>query len=93
MALRRSRVMRLLLGGIILAGLGAGAAAVAFYLAFLRDLPDLRTLEDYRPAVTTWVLDRNGVPIGEFFEYRRRVIPLAEVPEPVSNQLRTRSFG
>jgi penicillin-binding protein 1A len=75
--------MRWLLGGIILAGLGAGAAAVAFYLAFLRDLPDFRTLEDYRPAVTTWVLDRNGVPIAEFFEYRRRVIPLAEVPELV----------
>jgi penicillin-binding protein 1A len=75
--------MRLLLGGVILAGLGAGAAAVAFYLAFLRDLPDFRTLEDYRPALTTWVLDRNGVPIAEFFEYRRRVIPLAEVPDLV----------
>ena len=83
MALRRSRAMRLLLGGVILAGLGAGAAAVAFYLAFLRDLPDFRTLEDYRPALTTRVLDRNSVPIAEFFEYRRQVIPLAEVPELV----------
>ncbi len=83
MALRRSRAMRLLLGGVILAGLGAGAAGVAFYLAFLRDLPDFRTLEDYRPALTTRVLDRNSVPIAEFFEYRRQVIPLAEVPESV----------
>ena len=83
MPLRRSRVMRLLLGGIILIVLGAGAAAVAFHLAFLRDLPDFRTLEDYRPALTTTVLDRNGLPIAEFYEYRRRVIPLAEVPELV----------
>jgi penicillin-binding protein 1A len=83
MALRRSRARRLLLGGVILAGLGAGAAAVAFYLAFLRDLPDFRTLKDYRPPLTTTVLDRNGIPIAEFYEYRRRVIPLPEVPEPV----------
>jgi penicillin-binding protein 1A len=75
--------MRVLLGGVILAGLGAGAAAVAFYLAFLRDLPDFRTLEDYQPPVTSTVLDRNGVPIAEFYEYRRRVIPLPEVPELV----------
>jgi penicillin-binding protein 1A len=75
--------MRLLLGGVVLIVLGAGAAAAAFYLAFLRDLPDLRTLEDYRPALTTTVLDRNGIPIAEFYEYRRRVIPLSEVPELV----------
>jgi penicillin-binding protein 1A len=75
--------MQLLLGGVVLAGLGAGAGAVAFYLAFLRDLPDFRTLEDYRPALTTAVVDRNGIPIGEFYEYRRRLTPLSEVPELV----------
>jgi penicillin-binding protein 1A len=75
--------MRWLLGGIVLIVLGAGAAGVAFYLAFLRDLPDFRTLEDYRPALTTTVLDRNGLPIGEFYEYRRQLIPLSEVPELV----------
>lgn len=83
MALRRSRVIRVLLAGAILMGLGGAAAAVAFRLAFLSDLPDLRTLEDYRPALTSTVLDRNGVPIGELYEYRRRVIPLSEVPERV----------
>jgi penicillin-binding protein 1A len=75
--------MRLLLAGVVLIVLGAAAAAFAFYLTFLRDLPDFRTLEDYRPALTTTVLDRNGVPIGEFYEYRRRLIPLSEVPEGV----------
>jgi len=43
----------------------------------------LRTLEDYRPALTSMVLDRNGIPIGELYEYRRRMIPLSEVPERV----------
>ena len=83
MALRRSRVMRVLLGGVILLGLGGAAAAVAFRLTFLIDLPDLRTLEDYRPDLTSTVLDRNGIPIGELYEYRRRVISLSEVPERV----------
>jgi len=83
MALRRSWVIRLLLGGVVLIVLGAGAAAIAFHLTFLRDLPDFRTLEDYRPALTTTVLDRNGIPIAEFYEYRRQVIPLSEVPELV----------
>jgi penicillin-binding protein 1A len=75
--------MRLLLGGVILLGLATGAAAAAVYMAFLRDLPDFRTLEDYRPALTSTVLDRNGILIGEFYEYRRRVIPLSEVPRLV----------
>ncbi len=83
MALGRSRAMRLLLGGVVLAGLGAGAAAAFFYMAFLRDLPDFRTLEDYRPALSSTVLDRNGVPIGEFYEFRRRLISPSEVPELV----------
>jgi len=75
--------MRLLLSGVILLGLATGAAAAAVYMAFLRDLPDFRTLEDYRPALTSTVLDRNGILIGEFYEYRRRVIPLSEVPRLV----------
>jgi penicillin-binding protein 1A len=83
MALRGSRVIRLILAAIVLILLGAGAAAFAFYLTFVRDLPDFRTLEDYRPALTTTVLDRNGTPIAEFYEYRRRLIPLSEVPEGV----------
>ena len=44
------------------------------------DLPDFQSLEDYRPALTTTVLDREGRPIGEFFEQRRSLTPLAEIP-------------
>ncbi|MHC4933787.1 MAG: hypothetical protein ACYTGV_16535, partial [Planctomycetota bacterium] len=73
MALRRSRALRLLLGGVILAVLGAAVGGTALYLAFLRDLPDFGALMDYQPALTTTVLDRNHTPIGEFYEYRRRV--------------------
>ena len=63
-----------------LGALAAGAAAALFYLAFVRDLPDFRSLADYRPPLTSVVLDRHGTPIGEFYEFRRRVIPLEQVP-------------
>ena len=69
-----------------MAALGAIAASVAVtlvYLAFVRDLPDFRSLADYRPALTSVVLDRNGTAIGEFYEFRRRIVPLDQVPKHV----------
>jgi penicillin-binding protein 1A len=74
---------RILLGAGAFLVLAAGAAAAAFYLAFVRDLPDMQSLADYRPSLTSVVLDREGVPIGEFYEFRRRVIPLEQVPKHV----------
>ncbi len=66
-----------------LGALAASAAVTFFYLAFVRDLPDFKSLADYRPALTSMVLDRHGTPIGEFYEFRRRVIPLEQVPKHV----------
>ncbi len=69
-----------------MAALGAvasGVAAALLYLAVVRDLPDFESLDDYRPALTSVVLDRHGAPIGEFYEFRRRVIPLEQVPQRV----------
>jgi penicillin-binding protein 1A len=74
---------RILLGAASLVVLAAGAAAALFYLAFVRDLPDMKSLADYRPALTSVVLDRHGVQIGEFYEFRRRLIPLEQVPKRV----------
>jgi penicillin-binding protein 1A len=78
-----ARIARILLGLVALGALGGAAAAVLVYLALARGLPDLKSLADYRPALTSVVLDRHGVPIGEFYEFRRRLIPLQQVPRPV----------
>ncbi len=68
------------------AGLLAGAGAIgalAFYLAFLRDLPDLQHVDDYRPPLSSRVYDRHGALIGEFYTERRRLVRLEAVPEHV----------
>ena len=58
----------------------AGAGMLAVYLSFFMNLPDLRRIEDYRPPITSRVLDREGRSIGEFFVERRKVVPLEEIP-------------
>jgi len=81
MAFIRSRGVRIALAGSALAGLLGVAGGVWFYTEFLSDLPDLQTIADYRPAVVSTVLDRNGRPVGEFYNERRRMVPIEEIPE------------
>lgn len=78
-----SVVLRLLVGLLALLLLGGGAAAGFLYHGLVADLPDLRNLEDYRPALTTTVVDRAGRPIGEFYEERRHVVRLEDLPPHV----------
>ena len=73
---------KVLLGAAALGAI-SGVAATLLYFAFVRDLPDFRSIADYRPALTSVVLDRRGVAIGEFSEFRRRLIPLEQVPQHV----------
>ncbi len=80
MTFLRSRAFKWLLasaGLLVVAGIGG---SIAFYLAFVRDLPDLRTIEDYRPPIASRVLDRDGEEIGEFFKERRRLVPMESLP-------------
>ena len=78
-----SRALRLLLvAGLLLALAGIGAA-IGVYIVFLRDLPDLQTVDDYKPALASRVVDRKGQTIGQFFSERRRLTPLDHVPPHV----------
>jgi len=79
----RSTGLRILLVACGVALVGSVAGAIAFYFAFVRDLPDLRDARDYRPALSSVVLDRSGREIGEFFVERRQLTPLDQVPEHV----------
>ncbi len=79
----RSRWTRILFAGTLVLAGAALAGGVAFERIFLSGLPDLARVEDYAPPLTSRVLDREGRPIGEFFEQRRILVPRDAIPELV----------
>lgn len=81
MVFRARRGVRILLAALAVGAVCVVGAAGAFYFLFVRDLPTLETIEDYRPAVVTEVFDRNGRLIAEFAVERRRPVAIEEIPE------------
>ena len=80
MAKRRWRILRALLGFALLCAIAAAGVLWAAYLEVERGLPDLQRLADYAPPLTTRVFARDGRQIGEFFEERRTLVPVCEIP-------------
>lgn len=78
-----SRIVLALVGLVVLVAAGVVGTGLALYLAVVSDLPDLHGIDDYRPPLASTVYDRDGRPIGEFFEERRRLVRLEEIPEHV----------
>ncbi len=65
--------------------LALGATVVGLGLRWQADLPDPEALERWAPAQGTLLTDRFGVPIGEFYDERRYVLPAADIPDLVGN--------
>ena len=63
--------------------LGLASAAVVFWALILSDLPEIKSLRDYRPKLITRVLDVDGNEISSFATERRIIIPIEDVPKPV----------
>jgi penicillin-binding protein 1A len=64
----------------------AGALAVLMMVAIALavaypNLPEIRSLTDYRPKLPMRVLSADGVLLGEFGEERRNFTPIAEIPK------------
>ncbi|MDY0219572.1 MAG: PBP1A family penicillin-binding protein [Desulfobacterium sp.] len=71
-----------LFGGLVIVAMG-GMAALYAYIS--RDLPKIISLKDYNPSIVSNVFSDDGRKIGEFYEERRIVIPLAEMPDNLKN--------
>ncbi len=56
---------------------------VGFFLYLIKDLPDTKSLIEYRPKTITHVYSKDGDKIGEFYRERRTVIALDQVPDHV----------
>jgi penicillin-binding protein 1A len=81
MAFIRPGGFRILRWGLAAGVLASAAAGFWFYVTFLSNLPDLKSVQDFRPPLASTVLDRHGVPIGEFYNERRHIAPFASIPE------------
>jgi len=70
------------------AGLAALFVAAALFgiaggvmFAFMGDLPGLPSLENYSPSVTTRILGRDGVVVGELATQRREILKSSDIPD------------
>ena len=77
------RLRQLLLASAAFAGLVLVGAWAVFYALILRDLPEIETLDDYRPNLITRVLDVDGELIATFSKEKRIVVPIEDVPQHV----------
>jgi penicillin-binding protein 1A len=81
--LRKLFFLSLILGFVSLI-VGAGIAAWG-YRYITRDLPNVQSINDYRPSAVTKVYANDGTTIAEFFKERRYPLKLSQIP-PVVKQ-------
>ena len=59
---------------------GAGSL-LGFLVALLMELPPTSELREYKPSLTTKMMDRNGDVFAQLFEQQRELVPLAKTPK------------
>lgn len=60
-------------------------SAVFVYQSVKASLPQLITVQDYKPLLVSSVYDRNNKKIGEFARERRTLVPFERIPKDVVN--------
>ncbi len=70
---------------IVTAVLIGGTSGYVIFVAW--DLPEVQTLEQYRPSITSRVYSDDNRLLAEFFVENRTPVPLSDVPEYLINAL------
>lgn len=65
---------------LLLCTAGLVTLLIGMMLAWFMSLPDIRSVDDYRPQVATLIFDRNNLPIDSIAKEFRIVIPYADIP-------------
>jgi penicillin-binding protein 1A len=63
--------------GLVLAGLAGG---IALWTHYSKGLPEVPSIEGYRPPIITEMVSADGQIAGEFFAERRKVVPFQRIP-------------
>lgn len=71
----RKTVIVLVLGAAALCG-----ATVGGFVGLTRDLPQIRSLSDFQPAMVSRLYDIDGQLIAEFYAEKREPVPLTAIP-------------
>lgn len=70
----------------VIAGIMFGAT-IGGVLALMRDLPQIRSLESYRPSAVTRVWSTDNDLLAEWYVEKRIPVPFNEIPETMVNAL------
>jgi penicillin-binding protein 1A len=79
-----ARLLRWVLWLLFIAMLVGAAALGGIYFYLSKDLPQIASLTEYRPPIITTVYSDDNRKIGEFYRERRIVIPLSDIPKPLT---------
>ena len=81
---KSSLFRKVILGILILFPVAVLAGAISLYI-MIRDLPDIYSLKDYRPSISTRIYADNNQLIHEFFLEDRRVLHVSKAPKYLVN--------
>ncbi|HDM10844.1 MAG TPA: penicillin-binding protein 1A [Desulfobacteraceae bacterium] len=77
------RLFKWLVVMLIIAVVGACIGGAALWYLWSSNLPYIGNLQDYEPPIISTIYSRDGEIIGRFWEEKRIVIPLEQVPKHV----------
>ncbi len=67
--------------GVVVLALVIGASVL--YYRFARDLPQFKSVNDYRPPIVSEVVGDDGTKVGEFWQEYRYLLPFEKIPKEV----------
>jgi penicillin-binding protein 1A len=79
------RAFAWLFGGLAALALAVLALVVIALSVAYPNLPEIKSLVDYRPKLPLRVYSADGVLLGEFGEERRNFVPIAQMPKGLQN--------
>ncbi len=82
---RKSRWLAWVIYFFLLTIFIAGGAVAGLYVGFKYDLPEVKSLERYRPDVITEIYSRNNSVLGQFAIERRVILPYKDIPPTFLN--------
>ena len=75
------KILRYIIALGLLSLLASAIALFLLYRTFTADLPNIATLQDYRPRIVSKVFSEDGNVIGEFFIEKRELVSMDRVPK------------